>query len=411
MGRTAPIPADIEVPHVSIVPRPATGRRWPLRFGALAVGVALVAALTGVAHADVSTVSAIPDPYTGFDNDVTAVAYQGSTIYLGGAFSNAQRNGKLTPRSRLAAVDALTGALLPWTPSADGPVTALAVDPVTGTVYIAGTFSHVNGVARDGIAALSPLTGALTPFQHSLAGTPRALAVAAGRLYLGGSITAVDGVTVGYSAAFSLASGALDNGFTARADAQVQALGYDTSTGRLYLGGKFHTINGAKGTRKLAAVDPATGAVVTAFSSTVAVEVRSIAFGPGTVYAALGGAGGRAVAYTGAGAVRWQATVDGDAQAVAYLAGVLYVGGHFDNACTTPIVKATGGDCVDGSVSRVKFLATDGTDGTLLSWDPHSAGVHGVLAFAVSQTLGKLAAGGEFSTVGGVYHKKFAQFS
>ncbi len=385
--------------------------RWPLRLGALAVAAVVAAGLSGVAHADPSTVSATADPYFGFDSDVNAVAYLGNTVYAGGIFANAQRNGKLTPRAGLAAQDATTGVLLPWAPVADGPVNALVPDPATNTVYIAGTFTHVNGVARDGIAQLDATTGALTAFTHTISGTPRALALAAGRLYLGGSITKVDGVSVGNVAAFTLATGARDAGFTASVDAQVLAFGYDATNSRLYLGGKFHKINGKSGTNKLGAVNPATGAVLTAFKSKVTVEVRGIDIGPGAVYAALGGAGGRAVAYSLTGAVLWQETTDGDTQAVAYLNGVVYVGGHFDNACTTPLVAAVGGACVDGSISRVKFLAVDATAGTLLGWDPHSSGVHGVLDYAVSPTLGKVAAGGEFSTIGGIYRKKFAQFS
>jgi outer membrane protein assembly factor BamB len=129
------------------------------------------------------------------------------------------------------------------------------------------------------------------------------------------------------------------------------------------------------------------------------------------VYAALGGSGGRAAAFNDSGTVLWTITTDGDTQAVAYMNGVLYVGGHFDNACVSPLVASIGGTCLDGSISRIKFLAVDGTTGALLSWAPQGNGVHGVLHWAVSPSLGKLAAGGQFTTVGGIYHKRFAQFS
>ena len=389
----------------------STRVRWPLRFGALAVSAAVVAGLTGIAHADPTTVSATADVYSGYDNVVNTVGYLGNTVYSGGIFANAVRNSNLTPRAGLGAMDATTGALLPWAPVVDGPVNALVVDATTNSVYIAGTFTHVNGSARDGVAQLDATTGVLGSFKHTISGTPRTLALAAGRLYIGGSITAVDGVTVGSAAAFTLATGARDPGFVATADDVVFSLAYDPVTARLYLGGRFHNINGAAKTGKLAAVNPATGAVVTAFKSTAAVQVKDITFGPNTVYAALGGSGGRAVAFSTTGATLWQITTDGDTQAVAYMGGVLYVGGHFDNACKSPIVAAVGGACIDGSISRVKFLAVDGGTGALLAWDPHSSGVNGVLRFAVSLSLGKLAAGGEFTTIGGAYRKRFAQFS
>ncbi len=386
-------------------------RRWPLRAGALALSAAVAIGLSGIAHAEAATFSATADAYYGYDNTVNAVGYLGTSVYAGGIFANAVRNGKLTPRTRLGALNATTGVLLSWAPTADGPVNALVADPATDTIYIAGTFTHVNGVSRDGIAQLDATTGALTTFKHTVSGTPRTLALAAGRLYLGGSITTVDGVTVGNTAAFLLATGARDAGFVATADEPVFAIAYDSPYARLYLGGKFHNINGVAKTGKLAAVSPTTGAPLTAFKSAVTVQVKDISFGPDTVYAALGGAGGRAVAYGPTGKVLWQATTDGDTQAVQYYGGVVYIGGHFDHACKSPLVAAVGGACLDGSTSRVKFMAVDAVTGALLAWDPHSSGVHGVIDLAVSPTLDKLAAGGEFSTIGGSYRKKFAQFS
>lgn len=370
----------------------------------------MVAGVAGIAHADPATVSATADVTYGYDDTVNAVGYLGNAVYAGGSFANAVKNGKLTPRAGLGAIDATTGALLPWAPTVNGPVNALVVDAATNTVYIAGGFTMVNGVSRDGLAQLDATTGQLTPFSHSVTGTPRALAIGGGRVYLGGSITAVDGAPVGYLAAFTQSTGALDTAFSAVADDAVFAVSFDSVTNRLYVGGKFHNINGAAKTGKLAAVNP-NGTLVTSFKSTVSVLVRNITFGPNTVYAALGGAGGRAVAYSLTGAVLWQATTDGDTQAVAYENGVVYIGGHFDNACKSPIVAAVGGTCIDGSVSRVKFMAVDAVAGTLLAWDPHSSGVHGVLDFALNPVNGDLAAGGEFSTIGGVYQKKFAQFS
>lgn len=65
------------------------------------------------------------------------------------------------PRSRLAAFDLTTGALLPWAPSADDVVNVLGA--VAGRVTIGGRFRSVNGQPTAGGAALDAATGAVLP--------------------------------------------------------------------------------------------------------------------------------------------------------------------------------------------------------------------------------------------------------
>jgi hypothetical protein len=133
---------------------------------------------------------------------VTAVVAGPGTVYLGGAFAR--------PRAGLAAVDATTGAVRPWSPKITGhgipqavtgdgvllagdmtevddePQRGLAiVDPVTGrngtvrpgldgpvgaaavngsTAYLVGSFSHVGSAVRTGVAAIDLNTGSPTPW-------------------------------------------------------------------------------------------------------------------------------------------------------------------------------------------------------------------------------------------------------
>jgi hypothetical protein len=119
--------------------------------------------------------------------------------------------------------------------------------------------------------------------------------------------------------------------------------------------------------------------------------------------------GGRVWALTSTGALRWLQYADGDVQAVTYLNGVVYYGGHFDNVCSTAN-QQTNGACIGGKTSRVKLAAAAASNGALMSWNPTANGVHGVEAMASQPSLTKLVAGGEFTTIGGTWWPRFVQF-
>jgi hypothetical protein len=361
----------------------------------------LFASLAVPAHAQSS------DAMPSFNGTVLTVAYSGNIVYVGGDFTAAIVNGKPVARGRLAAVDARKGTLLPWAPTADGRVKALVVSGTS--IYVAGDFTTIGGAKRDSLARVDATTG--TPhstFKHTITGRPYAAFAAHGRLYVGGSITAVDGQARGRLAAFSLSTGALDKRWQPTADDQVETIA--AGGGRVYVGGKFHKVNSLAGYDRLAALDPASAAVIPGFKPKPPVITYALAVTAETVYSAHGGQGGRVSSYTHGGTLNWSATFDGDAQAVTVLGDTVYAGGHFDRACSTARTGAQG-TCVDGADSRVKLAALSAADGHLLDWTADANGVEGVLSLAANPRLKTIAMGGAFTSVEGRQQKRFAQFS
>ncbi len=386
----APLTVDVRINH-------------PLRR-LLTTGTSIAATLVlaaGAAYAGV--VNASPSLTPSLNGPVYAVVYRGATVYVGGSFTGALVGGRPVTRMRLAAFDARSGTLLDWDPGANATVRALATDGTT--VFAAGDFSSVNGQDRHGLAGVDGTTGAVSALRHEIDGRPTALAVGNGRIYAGGRFSAVDGHDRGNLAAFGIASGALDP-WAPAVDDIVNALAVSRS--RVYLGGRFHRTNQVGSSWRLTAVDAVTGRLDPSFRPRPKYQVTALATDGNGVYAALGGQGGRAVAYTGSGSARWTRTFDGDAQAIAQLGGITYVGGHFDRACTTTFDSARGA-CLAGSTPRVKLAAIDGA-GTLLDWAPQGNGVAGVRSLAANPALGQISAGGDFTTIGGRLQKRYAAF-
>src|SRR5262249_56784584 len=128
------------------------------------------------------------------DGEPKSMVVVGNAVYVGGDIALAAGAGQqnLVQRDHLAAFGA-DGALLPWNPRADGQVLALAA--VGDTIYAAGDFAFVGGIARKRLAAIGVADGAVrSGWSPDADDRVRALAIDRGTVYIGGDLTHVSGV-------------------------------------------------------------------------------------------------------------------------------------------------------------------------------------------------------------------------
>ena len=376
------------------------------------VAAVLAAGLVLAGRGAGASVSSAPRRAAGFDGRVRVAVAAGGTVYLGGAFTRAtDTDGRVVTRNRLAAIDAASGALLPWNPGADKTVYAMAV--AGSTVYLGGDFTRVGGAARGRLAAVAAGgTGAVLGWDHRADGRVRALAASSSRLYAGGQFGAVDGAARSRLAAFSLASGALDGAWKPSADGPVHGLRVGLSGTRVYVAGLFTRLGGDPARAYLGAVDAASGAVDGGFAARVGFPVHAVATTATSVYGAGDGLGGQLGAWTTAGAAKFPTLLtDGGGQAIAVIGGEVYLGGHFGNICPggTHLDGAGRSVCTGAGTPRRKLLSVDAASGRPTAWNPSANSALGV--FAMTPTAGgSLAAGGDFTQVGGAAIRRLALF-
>jgi outer membrane protein assembly factor BamB len=224
----------------------------------------------------------------------------------------------------------------------------------------------------------------------------RALAASGRFLYLGGEFGTVNGEVRSRLARVDGITGELDRNWTPAANGPVRTLELSPDSNRLYAGGEFTTISG-KTRRNLAALVASTGDLETSWLRDYPGRPVYDVEASGTrVYVAGGGVGGGAAAFDAStGAPLWSLKGDGDFQAVAYLDGQVYFGGHFR--------------VLDDGTRRKRLLAVAANTGALSEWNPKAD--RGVWALEADAPNTRAYAGGDFTKISGQPREGFAQFS
>lgn len=306
-------------------------------------------------------VTADPLPTVQIDNGyVWQQAMIGNMVYAVGGFANARAplaapGTSLTPRSNILSFDIRTGNLSSFAPQVNGVIRAVAASPDGTRLYIGGAFTTVNGQTRHNIAALDPVSGALVPgFNAAVGGTGvYGIAATSSTVYATGLFTQANGVARSNLAAFATADGAL-RPWAPTTDRQGDAIVIDPDGSHVIVGGRFYLTNGVV-QRGLAALDPVTGALDTGWLASKTVvngwssgdyagkagifaltTDASGVYGTGWVYAnaTVGNLEGVFAAEAGTGAIRWVADCHGDHYGVYSTGEVVYATSHM-HACDT----------------------------------------------------------------------------
>ena len=378
-----------------------------MRKSRLAIGTTVV--VVGLAMpASAFALQITPDKTYQTNGRVSAIAECAGVIYIGGSFTSVRPAGSRAgsnevPRNHIAALRGST--LLPFNPGANSTVNALAVSSDCSHIYVGGAFSSIAGATRHRFAVLDASGKNLWP-DKSVSAKVESVELTPGQVFIGGMFKSVAGVSRTNIAAFDLSTGALSQTFhptlVFTSDpklTQVHVLALEYANNHVYAGGCWGSVNGDTTRRNLEAFDPVTGAPDFKFHpgySVYALDVNST-----SLYAAGDGPGGNAFRVElGASKETWHAQTDGGDQTINVIGDTVYIGGHFDNVCSTVTLNGvnSGFKCQGGEILRHKIYAVS-TSGSVLSWYPGANSNLGLFSATVT-SAGQLAIGGDFTLTG-----------
>lgn len=311
-----------------------------------------------------------------------------NVVYIGGSFTSVCGQ----PRLRLAAMNATTGALLPWNPGANNDVVSLYIHHKA--LYVGGAFTTTGGQSRMYAAKYYIPSGTIAGWQPAITTGSEVMTIAGSgsKIYLGGNflLTISTGqnlceLDTGNASATSWAVATTDN--------TVRSLSVEGST--LYIGGNFTNIGSvsqnylAKATipsGALSAWNPAPDGNVTA----VLAQSGQVFVSGGFTFLNSDSRTGLANIDTSTGfATSWNPGSDLGATQLTYRKGVLYAVGNFG---------------VIGGKFRPYAAAVDVNTGIATRWDVQAGGS----VFSAATTSTQIYLGGGMGTILGQTRNNFA---
>ena len=351
-------------------------------------------------------------------NLVDSLLLQGTSLYVGGQFTNALTQ----PNFLLVGVNITSGLTLPAPLGSDfnGPVGAVfganALASANGKVLIGGAFQSFGGVARLRAAALSLKSGAALPWAPGFDAPVLCLACGTNCIYVGGSFTnynttnAIPSLGLGLGAVDPVLGNPLPFNFLAtNGFGSVSIYSVATSPNALFVGGAFTTVNGQP-RRFLAALDPSSGSLIPDFNANLGggfAGVSALAVSGTNIY--VGGdfttVNTLAIPYltevssdTGT-SINWMPDPNRAVTGLSATADTLHVIGAF----TTINLNGS------GAISLNNYAAFSLVDGSLIPIDAALSSFSTASAVAATETV--IYLGGSFTSAGGNFDQNVASLS
>ncbi len=169
------------------------------------------------------------------NGSVYALALKGSTLYIGGAFTQVNS----TSRNYLASVNKTSGNLQSWNPSPDNNVYTVALGGTT--LFVGGAFSQIAGKTHKYLAAFNTSNGSMLNNIASTNSYVQTIRVKGDTIFIGGNFTSL-GFENNYIASLTTSSDIPAHDFPVT-NGIVRCIIPD-GTGGWYVGGGFTQIGG-----------------------------------------------------------------------------------------------------------------------------------------------------------------------
>ena len=171
----------------------------------------------------------------------------GVNIFIGGEFTSLNGGGVL--RNRIARVDAVNGIPDSFDPDMNGAVYGIKWDNASSMLFATGSFTTAGGGTARNRAASFDASGALQAWDPDIVdGQGNSVEVRAGKVYVGGTFSVVNGATVRWGlAVFDDTVGTVDaEDFGITSNSPVNVVKYNLANNYLYVGGSFGTVQGVE---------------------------------------------------------------------------------------------------------------------------------------------------------------------
>jgi hypothetical protein len=373
---------------------------------AVAVGSTLPARASIAQPAVVSDDPSNTTPHILFDDesqDVRAYAQVGRTVYAGGRFNHVQNPARTTTYARrnFVAFDRVTGVISPLNLAFNGTVGAIEATANGTALFIAGSFSEVNGITRRGLVKYDLVNHRIDPtFLPGNLRTVSDIKLANGSVIAAGNFTK-------HVAALNPTTGADLNTINITVagvvnpddETRVRHIAVSPNGTRLVATGNFATVNG-QGRRRAFMLNLGLTATLSTWHAPRFDEdcyvfgrpdsAQGVDFSPDGTYFVIVSTGGptgtngmcdaaarfETANVSGNAAPTWINWTGGDSLfSVAITGPAVYVGGHqrwLDN----PQGFDSAGP---GAVSRPGIGAINPVTGRALAWNPTKSRNHGTM--------------------------------